>query len=173
MVDLSPADFLPVGIEPTDFEVPLICEGEPSHALFLDDRPLTSSDKEWVKLSAQAIQQNPGAEESLKTLAPTRTALTALDNALNRYSGPMPGTKESWQNYVMSQYYMQSLDPDPKVSKPALDALARTSVVGLHEERKEITLELKSTVDLQSDALQLLRTIAQRETEKVIEGEVM
>ena len=80
----------------------------------------------------------------------------------------MPVTKEAWQNYVMQQYYMQSLDPDPKVSKAALDSLAKTSIVGLHEERKEITLELKSTVDLQSEALALLRSLAQRE-EKVIE----
>ena len=78
----------------------------------------------------------------------------------------MPVSKEQWQNYVMQQYYLQSLDPDPKISKAALDSLAKTSIVGLHEERKEITLELKSTIDLQSEALTLLRSLAQRNNEK-------
>ena len=98
-------------------------------------------------------------------------ALRALGKQLDRYAGPMPTSKEQWQNYVMHQYWLQSQDPDPKISKPALDALARSSIVGLHEERKEISLEIKTNVELQTEALTLLRSIAARSQEKVIEGE--
>ena len=154
--------------EPQDNPIPLEVAGTPDLALFLPkepDRPLNKEEKAWV----QKAQNNP----EIQAAPPSAPALRALQKSLEKFDGPMPVTKSQWQNYVMQQYYLQSLDPDPKISKPALDALARTSLVGLHEERKEITLELKSTVDLQSEALTLLRSIANRGAEKVIEGEAV
>ena len=156
-----PADFVP-----NEFTIPLMLEGVPDASLFLPkepDRPLNKAEKDWVKIA----QNNPEVQAS----PPSAPALRALQNSLAKYEGPMPVTKSQWQNYVMQQYYVQSMDPDPKVSKAALDSLAKTSIVGLHEERKEITLELKSTIDLQSEAHTLLRSLAQRANEKVIEGE--
>ena len=150
--------------DPKDFPIPLHLEGTPDASLFLPkepDRPLNKAEKEWVK----AAQNNPQVQAS----PPSAPALRALQSSLSKFAGPMPVSKEQWQNYVMQQYYLQSLDTDPKVSKAALDSLAKTSIVGLHEERKEITLELKSTIDLQSEALTLLRSLAQRNNEKVIE----
>lgn len=150
--------------EPQDTPIPLSLQGTPDASLFLPkepDRPLSKSEKEWV----QAAQRNPEIQKA----PPSAPALRSLQQSLEKFSGPMPVNKEAWQNYVMQQYYLQSLDPDPKISKPALDALAKTAIVGLHEERKEITLELKSTIDLQSEALTLLRSLAQRSNEKVIE----
>lgn len=155
----SNTDFLP-----EDFPIPLTAEGDPNPALFLPkeaDRPLTKAEKSWV----QEAKTNPDIVQS----APSAPALRALGKQLERYAGPMPASKEQWQNFVMQQYYMQSLDPDPKISKPALDSLAKTSIVGLHEERKEISLEIKSSVELQAEALTLLRSLAQRNNEKVIE----
>jgi len=151
--------------EPYDFAIPLAVEGEPNAGLFLPqegERILTRSEKEWVK---EAVSR-----PELRAEPPSAPALRALGKQLDRFSGPMPVTKEAWQNYVMQQYYLQSLDPDPKVSKPALDSLARTSLVGLHEERKEISLEIKTNVELQTEALTLLKSIAARQNEKVIDG---
>jgi len=152
--------------EPYDFAIPLTVEGISNAALFLPkegERVLTRSEKEWVK---EAV-----ARPELRAEPPSAPALRALGKQLDRYAGPMPTTKEAWQNYVMQQYYLQSLDPDPKVSKPALDSLARTSLVGLHEERKEISLEIKTNVELQTEALTLLKSIAARQNEKVIDGD--
>ena len=152
--------------EPYDFEIPLTTEGTPNAALFLPkegERVLTRSEKEWVKEAT--------ARPELRAEPPSAPALRALGKQLDRYAGPMPTSKEQWQNYVMHQYWLQSQDPDPKISKPALDALARSSIVGLHEERKEISLEIKTNVELQTEALTLLRSIAARSQEKVIEGE--
>jgi hypothetical protein len=73
----------------------------------------------------------------------------------------------------MYKYFELANDADPKISKPALDSLAKTSIVGLHEERQEININTKSTIELQSEALMLLRSIAKRGEEKVIEGEVL
>ena len=149
---------------PHDFPIPLQVEGVPDLSLFLPkepDRPLSKTEKEWVKVA----QTNP----EIRREPPSAPALKALGRAMEKFAGPIPVTKEQWQGYIMQQYYLQSLDPDPKISKAALDSLAKTSIVGLHEERKEITLELKSTIDLQSEALTLLRSLAQRNNEKVIE----
>lgn len=148
-----------------DFPIPLLLQGEPNPALFLPkeaDRPLTKKEKDWVK----EAKVNPEVVRE----APSAPALRALGKQLEKFAGPMPASKEQWQNYVMQQYYLQSLDPDPKVSKPALDSLAKTAIVGLHEERKEISLEIKTNVELQTEALTLLRSIANRQNERVING---
>lgn len=154
--------------EPQDNPIPLRVEGEPDIALFLPyepDRPLNKEERKWV----QDAVQNP----DIRTEPPSAPALRALQKSMERFNGPMPVTKEAWQNYVMQQYYLQSLDPDPKISKAALDSLAKTSIVGLHEERREVSLEIKTNVELQSEALTLLRSIANRGAAKVIEGEAV
>lgn len=146
-----------------DFSVVLDFSGAvPSSALFLPvepDRVLTRGEKEWV----QEAKRNP----EIATTPPSAPALRSLQRSMEKYAGPMPATREQWQNYVMQRYYELTLDPDPKISKPALDSLAKTGLVGLHDEKTEITVELKSTIDLQAEALTLLRSIATRE-EKVI-----
>ena len=48
----------------------------------------------------------------------------------------------------MFKYFELSLDPDPKISKPALDALAKTSIVGLSVERQEISISNTSNEEL-------------------------
>ena len=164
-------DFAEADADLLSFPAVLDFEGlQENNALFLPpepDRVLTRQEKEWVREAKKApdnadIINNP----------PSAPALRAVQKNMEAYKGPMPVTKEQWQNYVMKQYFMMTKDPDPKVSKPALDALAKTNIVGLHEERTEITVELKSTIDLQAEALMLLRNIAARE-EKVIEGSVV
>ena len=104
---------------------------------------------------------------------PTPAAQAALERQLARFNFVVPGSKEQWQSYVMYKYFEQTLDPDPKISKPALDALAKTNIVGLHEDKQEINITTKSTIELQSEALALLRSIARRGGEKVIDGSVV
>lgn len=122
--------------------------------------PLNAEERQWL------LQQptNP-------TPPPTPAAQAALERQLARFNFVVPGSKEQWQSYIMYKYFELSLDPDPKISKPALDALAKTNIVGLHEDKQEISITTKSTIELQSEALTLLRSIARRE-ERVIEGEV-
>lgn len=82
---------------------------------------------------------------------------------------PMLDDKLGWQNHVMDKLYEFSINPDPKVALPALDKLAKTSVVGLTEEKPQVVLSLKSTSELQDEAMALIRRIVERE-EKVING---
>jgi hypothetical protein len=141
----------------------------PNAALFLKsepDRPLTKNEKEWV----QEAQKNP----DLVTSPPSAPALRQLQKHLEKYAGPMPATKEQWQNYLMKQYFVMSQDPDPKVSKPALDALAKTNIVGLHTEVQEININTRSTIELEATLAQKLQQIIQKKNitqEEPIEAE--
>ena len=133
------------------------------------DRLLTRKEKEWVREAKKApdnadIINNP----------PSAPALRSLQKNLENYSGPMPVTKEQWQNYVMKQYFMMTKDPDPKVSKPALDALAKTNIVGLHTDVQEININTRSTIELEATLAQKLQQIIQKKNitqEEPIEAE--
>lgn len=141
----------------------------PNNTLFLKDEPdrlLTRNEKEWV----QEAQRNPDIALS----PPSAPALRSLQKSLEKYAGPMPATKEQWQNYVMKQYFMMTKDPDPKVSKPALDALAKTNVVGLHTDVQEVNINTHSTIELEATLAQKLQQIMQKKSiaqEEPIEAE--
>lgn len=164
---------LPGDVIPYDFEVPLTIEAAPNPALFFEDesRPLKKEETVWVRNAVEEISSTPDKKEAILYTAPSAPALKSLQSALQRYEGAMPVTKEQWQNFVMKKYFEQANDIDPKVSKPALDALAKTSMVGLHEERKDINLEIKTTVELQAELLQTIQKLTSKTEEKVIEGE--
>jgi hypothetical protein len=162
-------DFAEADADLLSFPVLLdFADSQENAALFLPpepDRPLTKSEKEWV----QEAQRNP----DLVTSPPSAPALRQLQKHLEKYAGPMPATKEQWQNFVMTKYYELTLDPDPKVSKPALDALAKTNIVGLHTEVQEININTKSTVEIEADLLSLVQRLANKEPqpEEVLDGD--
>lgn len=144
-----------------------------NRALFLPpepDRPLTKTEKEWV----QEAKKNPDNPDIINN-PPSAPALRAVQKSMEEYRGPMPVTKEQWQNYIMKQYFMMTKDPDPKVSKPALDALAKTNIVGLHTEVQEININTRSTIELEATLAQKLQQIIQKknivQSEEPIEAE--
>lgn len=121
---------------------------------------LSSDDVVWVQETvAQGQKMSP---------APSPAAERYLRTAFREYDFAMPVTKQQWQNYVMDQWYRMSKDPDPKVAKSALDSLAKSSVVGLMVEQKEININTKSTVELEEELLRLVGNVLNRRDEKVI-----
>lgn len=159
--------------ETASFDIPLgPCDPSAVAAVFKNptflagEMPgMTAEDREWVAqaISTPAIQATP----------PTPAAQAALERHLSKFDFAVPGNKDQWQSYVMYKYFELTLDTDPKVSKPALDALAKTNVVGLHTEVQEININTKSTVELESELLGLVSGVLRRQNEKVIEGEVV
>ena len=151
------------------FPVVLDFEGlQENNALFLPpepDRVLTRQEKEWV----QEAQKNP----DIAAAPPSAPALRSLQKNLEKYAGPMPATKEQWQNFVMKQYFVMAGDIDPKISKPALDALAKTNIVGLHEEKVEVSISTRSTIEIESDLLSLVQRLAGKKPmpEEALDGE--
>jgi hypothetical protein len=90
---------------------------------------------------------------------------------MEKYDGPMPVNKEQWQNFVLQKYYEQANDIDPKISKPALDALARTNVVGLNQDVQEVNISVRSTVEIESELLQVVNSLLNKPKEKVLDAE--
>lgn len=124
--------------------------------------PLNAEERQWL------LQQptNP-------TPPPTPAAQAALERQLARFNFVVPGSKEQWQSYIMYKYFELSLDPDPKISKPALDALAKTNIVGLHEDKQEISITTKSTVEIETELLTLIQRLVNKKPvqEDALDGE--
>ena len=96
------------------------------------EKPLTAADRAWI------VER--GTNPATTTPPPSFAAQRALDNHLSKFNFVVPGSQDQWQSYIMYKYFELSLDPDPKISKPALDALAKTSIVGLAVDRQEIAI---------------------------------
>lgn len=130
--------------DPPQFAVPLDLPFAPAKETFekpnfkvgalpsAQDVPLTQADKAWI------VQK--GMNPSTPTPPPSYAAQNALNRHLKQFDFVVPGSQDQWQSYIMYKYFELSLDPDPKISKPALDALAKTSIVGLAVERQEISI---------------------------------
>lgn len=108
-----------------------------------------------------------------KTLNNPKPLQVALETQLEKYAYPLPGTKEQWQSYVMTRYFDLSLDIDPKISKPALDSLAKTSIVGLHQEVQEINIHTRNTVEIEAEVLALVQKLMNKKPaeEEVIDAD--
>ena len=63
--------------------------------------------------------------------------------------------KASWQHFVMKKNYELSLDPDVEVRSKALERLAKTSIVGLYEQKVQINVSALPANELQ-DKLEML-----------------
>lgn len=121
--------------------------------------PLSTEDKQWLAQKATTPENT--------SPPPSYAAERFFKSQLDRFNFVMPATQEQWQNYVMYKYFELSLDPDPKISKPALDSLAKSSVVGLATEKTEININSLPTAELEKE---LLSAIKRFSGEKVIEG---
>lgn len=161
-------------ITPYNFAIPLIVQGDPDPMLFMEKNAVVSDpvkDAKWAKAAESAIRANPSAKTEILHAAPSAPALRSLQRSMEKYDGPMPVNKEQWQNFVLQKYYEQANDIDPKISKPALDALARTNVVGLNQEVQEVSINVRSTVEIESELLQVVNNLLNKPKEIVIDAE--
>ena len=76
------------------------------------------------------------------------------------------------KNFVLTKWYTMANDPDPKVAKPALDSIAKSSAANLMVEKKEINITNRSDEELNQELKELFRSLRAKSTEKVIEGVV-
>ena len=161
-----------------DFPIPLGAPSADPHKVFADikfqeqnhpdDMPLnpTQEDKTWVEQTVQT-----GAKT---TPAPSLAAEKYLKTHFGQYNFDLPTTQGQWQNFVLTKLVGQANDPDPKISKPALDTLAKTSTVGLMVERAELSITHKSSEELEKTLkLAMQRYLNKSFDGKTIDGEVL
>lgn len=125
--------------------------------------PLTSADIDWVQETvSQGQKMSP---------APSQAAERYLRSAFREYDFSMPVTEAQWQNFVLTKWYQQANDPDPKIAKAALDSIAKSSAANLMVEKREINITTRSDEDLNKELKDLFRSLRAKTSEKVIEGE--
>lgn len=124
---------------------------------------LTSDDMEWVHETV-----NQGQKVSP---APSPAAERYLTTAFKQYDFNMPVTEGQWRNFVLTKWYQQANDPDPKISKAALDSIAKSCAANLMVEKKEISISTRSDEDLNKELKDLFRALRAKTSEKVIEGD--
>lgn len=123
---------------------------------------LTDEDMDWVHETV--------AQGQKVTPAPSPAAERYLRTAFKQYDFDMPVTESQWRNFVLTRWYQQANDPDPKVAKPALDSIAKSCAANLMVEKKEISITSKSDEDLNKELKELFASLRGKMTEKVIEG---
>ena len=124
---------------------------------------LTSEDMDWVQETvAQGQKVSP---------APSEAAARYLRSAFKHYDFDMPVTESQWRNFVLTKWYQQANDPDPKISKAALDSIAKSSAANLMVEKKEISITNRSDEDLNKELKELFKSLRAKANEKVIPGE--
>lgn len=125
---------------------------------------LTEEDKQWIdKTVTDGRKSSP---------PPSLAALRYLEQNFKQYNFDLPVTQAQWQNFVLTKLVEQANDMDPKIAKPALDTLAKTSVVGLMVERQEISITHKTSEELEATLRNAMRRYLGK-NEKVIEGEAI
>lgn len=126
--------------------------------------PLTTEDLDWVNETiAQGQKTSP---------APSPAAERYLRTAFKQYDFDMPVTESQWRNFVLTKWYQQANDPDPKIAKPALDSLAKSCAANLMVEKKEINITNRSDEELNRELKELFASLRGKMAEKVIEGTV-
>lgn len=126
---------------------------------------LTEQDLTWVhETVSQGQKTSP---------APSPAAERYLRSAFKQYDFDMPVTEAQWRNFVLTKWYQQANDPDPKVSKSALDSIAKSCAANLMVERKEINITNRSDDELNKELKELFSSLRAKMSEKVIEGEVV
>ena len=126
-----------------------------------DIPPLTAEDVAWVE-QTRAAGHRPSPPPSL-------AAQRYLEEHLSHYNFDLPVTQTQWQNFVLTKLFQQANDPDTKISKAALDSLAKTSVVGLMVEKTEVNITHRTSEEL-NHLLKSAMDKYVRHGEKVIEG---
>lgn len=103
---------------------------------------LTEHDKDWIEQTK--------SEGKKVTPPPSYAAQRYLEKHLGQYNFDLPVTQTQWQNFVLTKLFEQANDLDPKISKPALDTLAKTSAVGLMDQKVDVSITHKSSEELES-----------------------
>ncbi len=127
--------------------------------------PVSQEDIDWAEETVSHGQKispppSPIAERYLKA-------------AFKHYDFDMPVTEAQWQNFVLSKWYQMATNADPKVAKPALDSIAKSSAANLMVEKREISITSRSDEELNKELRDLFKALKDKTNERVIEGEAI
>lgn len=130
-----------------------------------EETPLTFEDHAWIQKTVE--------EGTKSTPAPSIAAERYLRKAFSEYAFDMPVTESQWRNFVLTKWYQQANDADPKVAKAALDSIAKSCAANMMVERKEISVTNVTDEELKKDLRNMFQQLLSKTQERVIEGEAV
>ena len=101
-----------------------------------------------------------------EVLSTTNTPEGALfvDSLLSAYDMAVVRDAKRLRNYITNKLIIESENPDPRIRMRALELLGKISDVGLFTERTEITVNNRSTVELETSLREKLRRLMGTDT---------
>ena len=167
MKDISEDFVLPLGKVPAAHAAAVLSSPAFQNFNIPEDEatPLTLEDHAWIQKTVE--------EGTKSTPAPSIAAERYLRKAFSEYAFDMPVTEGQWRNFVLTKWYQQANDPDPKVAKSALDSIAKSCAANLMVEKKEISVTNVTDEELKKDLRNMFQQLLSKAQERVIEGEAV
>lgn len=103
--------------------------------------------------------QKKDAAQAAKELTSTPEGATYVDALLTQYDMEVVHDAKRLRNYVTNKLILETQDLDPRIRLKALELLGKVSDVGLFTERTEITVNNRSTVELENTLRDKLRRL--------------
>lgn len=119
------------------------------------DIPLPDISDDDRKEALHIFHESPLAPPKPTTLGAARM----LDSLLAKYDYQMVDPSTKMRNYVMFKFFELAESSDEKTSMRALENLAKTSDIGLFSDKVEISINNKSTEELEKDLTRLVGSI--------------
>jgi hypothetical protein len=97
--------------------------------------------------------------DTMREATSTPEGATYVNAILAEYDMDAVGEAHRLRHYVTNRLVVESVDPDPKIRLRALELLGKISNVGLFTERTEITVNNRSTVELENTLREKVRRL--------------
>ena len=125
-----------------------------------DNKKLNNHIKHVVESVAKNMEPNP---LTLSTALASTEGAIRTNNILQEFDMAVVQDAKRLRNYVTNKLIIESENMDARIRIKALELLGKISDVGLFTERTEVTLNNKSTLELESTLKDKLRRLMGKE----------
>lgn len=106
-----------------------------------------------------AARNTPVPVEKVRSLTRSPEGAIFVKNLLTQYDMEIVQEAKRLRNYVTNKLLIESENPDARIRVRALELLGKISDVGLFTERTEITVNNRSTVELENSLREKVRRL--------------
>jgi hypothetical protein len=110
------------------------------------------------------INGNAAQETQVNAALTTPEGCTYVDTILRAYDREVVKDAQRLRHYVTNKLIVEAENADPRIRMRALELLGKVSDVGLFTERTEITVNNRSTVELENSLREKLSTLLNKNT---------
>lgn len=108
---------------------------------------------------SEVARNRPVPVEKVRDTTRTPEGALFVKNLLTQYDMEVVQESKRLRNYVTNRLILESENPDARIRIRALELLGKVSDVGLFTERTEITVNNRSTVELENNLREKVRRL--------------